>query len=238
MSKLLKIFLAALALGAVSCSTYESDALRHGEAILGADAESPMEHNPKSFSAIVTVKKSARDTVYFQLNDSTTLYPQNYQASYTRMERLFCQLQGYSDPIGSFDHFCMVLWAEPLDQGTVTPGEEPRWSSVTDALDIYDDWMTSVEDGYLTVHYNTFWGRSGVQHSFRLLMSTDPANPYSLVLLQDSHGDSREDEADGLVCFDINALPDTGGEYIPLSLKWKSLEGEVLEREFKFKTRE
>lgn len=190
------------------------------------------------YQAIVTVKKSVLDTVYFQLNDSTTVYPANYQDSYRQMERIFCQAIGSARPTGSYTYTCEVEWAEPLDKGSVTPGAEPLWSDVEDVLDIYDDWMTSVEDGYLTVHYNTFWGSSGVQHSFRLLTGTDPANPYSLVLLQDSYGDSGEDEADGIVCFDINTLPDTGGKYIPLSLKWKSLEGKVLERTFKFKTRE
>lgn len=232
------ILLAALALVPLSCQmAKESYADLGWPGNYTSDVESGHVLSGE-YQAIVTVKKSVLDTVYFQLNDSTTVYPRNYQASYTRMERLFCQAEGFSVPTGSFTYTCNVEWAEPLDQGSVSPGAEPQWNSVQDVLDIYDDWMTSVEDGYLTVHYNTFWGISGIQHSFHLLMGTDPANPYSLVLLQDSHGDSREDEADGVVCFDINTLPDTGGKYIPLSLKWKSLEGVVSERTFKFKTRE
>jgi hypothetical protein len=239
MRNTLIILLAALALlPLASCSAY-MDAVPDRDYV--SDTPDPQFDNESvygGFQAIVTVKKSVLDTVYFQLNDSTTVYPRNYQDSYTHMERVFCHATVYTESTGSFNYTCDVDWAEPLDQGSVLPGAEPQWDSVQDVLDIYDDWMTSVEDGYLTVHYNTFWGRSGIQHSFRLLMGTDPANPYSLVLLQDSHGDAGEDEADGIVCFDINSLPDTGGEYIPLSLKWKSLEGKVLERKFRFKTRE
>ena len=188
--------------------------------------------------AIVTVKKSATDTVYFQLTDDITVYPSNYQDSYTKTERLFCDAVVWKERTGSYDYTCYVEWAEPVEEDDVTPGSEPQWEGVKDVLDVIDDWMTSVEDGYLTVHYNTWWGSAGVQHSFQLLTGTDPSNPYSLVLLQDAHGDLMEEKSDGLVCFDINSLPDTEGEYIPLSLKWKTLEGMVSERTFRFKTRE
>ncbi|MBP5675621.1 MAG: hypothetical protein J6W94_01250 [Bacteroidales bacterium] len=234
MRRYLNIVLAILGLALVSCSVAE------GSFPKGEDWASSEQDGDGSgeYMAIVTVKKSALDTVYFQLNDEVTVYPTNYQQSYTRRERLFCDAVVQTKPTGSYTYTCTVQWAEPIEEGTVTPGSEPQWSGVEDVLDVLDDWMTTVEDGYLTVHYDTLWGSSGVQHSFRLLTGTDPANPYSLALVQDSHGDAKDEKYDGLVCFDINSLPDTGGEYIPLSLKWKSLEGMVLERTFRFKTRE
>lgn len=239
MRRSLNIILAALALVPLSCTMAEAIGDRGPES---GDYYSmnggKNDDYTGEYMAIVTVKKTAKDTVFFQLTDDITVYPSNYQDSYTKMERLFCDAVVWQECTGSYDYTCSVVWAEPVEEGTVTSGSEPQWDGVKDVLDIIDDWMTSIEDGYLTVHYNTWWGSAGVQHSFRLLMGTDPSNPYSLVLLQDSHGDLMEEKSDGLVCFDINALPDTGGEYIPLSIKWKTLEGMVSERTFRFKTRE
>ena len=231
MRRYLNIALASLGLALASCSA--DRAYDHPGTADYLNGELSGE-----YMAIVTVKKSASGAVFFQLNDDVTVYPSNYQDSYTHMERLFCDAMVSPVPTGIYNYTCTVQWAEPIEEGTVTPGAEPQWNGVQDVLDVIDDWMTTVEDGYLTVHYDTWWGSAGVQHAFRLLTGTDPDNPYSLVLLQDSKGDAMEEKSDGLVCFDINSLPDTGGEYIPLSLKWKSLEGKVLERTFRFKTRE
>ena len=235
MRRYLNILLASLVLASCSASM---DKDNWGPESGNYAQEGEKDAYTGEYMAIVTVKKSATDTVYFQLTDDILIYPANYQESYTRMERVFCDAVVWERRTGSYPYTCSVEWAEPVEEGTVTSGSEPQWDGVKDALDVIDDWMTTVEDGYLTVHYDTWWGSAGVQHSFRLLKGTDPSNPYSLVLLQDSHGDLMEEKFDGLVCFDINSLPDTGGEYIPLSLKWKSLEGKVLERTFRFKTRE
>ena len=185
------------------------------------------------FNAIVTVKKTATDTVYFQLNDSTTVYPTNYQDAYTRMERVIGGVHISDRPTGSFKYTCWVEWAEPLEEGAVSTSAKGA-----DPIDIKDDWMTSVEDGFLTIHYDALWGNSPKIHNFSVATGTNPANPYELVLRHDANGDATDQKGDGLVCFDINSLPDTEGQYKQLTLKWNDLEGKACERQFKFKTRE
>jgi hypothetical protein len=191
--------------------------------------------NAAAFKAILTVKKTPTDTVYFQLDDSTTIYPQNYQSGFTRMEKLFCDIVVYNHPTGRFKYTGMVNWAEPIDEGTVTADATIRGDL---GLDIVDDWMTGLEDGYLTLHYNTWWGLSPVRHSFYVITGTDPADPYTLVLQQKADGDKKDEQGDALICFDVNALPDTGGEYKELTLKWTSSGGTASEKTFKFKSRE
>jgi hypothetical protein len=192
------------------------------------------EGDTAEFLAILTIKKTPTDTVYFQLDDSTTIYAANYQEYYTRMEKVFCDISVTNIPKGSFKYIGYINWLEPVDMGQVL-----SYASVDDdlGLDIIDDWMTGAEDGYLTIHYNTWWGTSAVQHKMYVITGSNPGDPYELVLRQDACGDKKEEMGEALICFDINSLPDTGDEYKELTLKWTSSGGTAAEKKFKFKTR-
>lgn len=186
------------------------------------------------FLAILTIKKTPTDTVYFQLDDSTTIYATNYQHDYTRMEKVFCDISVTNRPEGRFKYKGFINWLEPIDEGQVTADASVSGSL---GLDIMDDWMTSVEDGYLTIHYNTWWGANPVQHKMYVITGTNSEDPYELVLRQDACGDKKDEKGDALICFDINSLPDTGDNYKELKLKWTSSGGTAAEKTFKFKTR-
>ena len=187
------------------------------------------------YMAILTVKKTPTDTVFFQLNDSTTIYAANYQGGYTRMERVYCDITVTNTRVGRFNYSGKINWIESLDEGRVTSDASVKGA---DGLDIINDWMTSVEDGYLTLHYSTWWGANPVQHDFYLVTGTNPSDPYEVVLKQNSNGDKKSEEGDSLICFDINSLPHTGGLYKTLTLKWTTSGGSASEKKFKFKTRE
>ena len=186
------------------------------------------------YMAILTVKKTPGDTVYFQLNDSTTIYASNYQRSFTRMERVFCDITVTNKPVGRFNYKGSINWIESLDEGVLTADASVPGS---DGLEILDDWMTSVEDGYLTLHYSTWWGTNPVQHGFYLVTGANPSDPYEVELRHNANGDKKDEQGDSLICFDINSLPDTGGQYKTLTLKWTTSGGSASEKEFKFKTR-
>ena len=197
--------------------------------------DGPSISNNEEMTAIVTVKKAPTDTVFFQLNDSTRLYPVNYQASYTRMERIVCSLNGTGAKNAKYGSHVFVNWADSIDEGVFTV-ETPEGED--NGMDIYDDWMTSVEDGYLTLHYSIPWGRTGIRHSFYVVGEPTPDGPYTLQLRHHANGDTAGAKDDALVCFDINSLPDTKGDYKTLTLKWTTCGGVAAEKKFKFKTRE
>jgi len=217
-------WLAALLLAA-SCSKADFE-MAQGDTIY---------EDGKAYTAIVTIKKSPSDTVYLQLNDSVTVYPTNWQDGYTRMERVICQAEVREQPTGSFPYTCYIHWLEPLDKGTVTADASVAGS---DGVDIEEDWMTGVEDGYLTLHYTAWWGLNPVQHSFYLVTGTNPADPYEVELRHNANGDMKDQSGDSLVCFDINSLPDTGGSYKTMTLKWTTRGGSASEKTFRFKTRQ
>lgn len=185
-------------------------------------------------TAIVTIKKSSSDTVFFQLNESTTLFPYAWQDKYIKVQRLYCRLHMDAATVGTFGRRTDVLWAEPLEEGLFTY----EAAAGADGLDLIWDWMTCVEDGFLTLHYSTWWGRNAVQHRFAVVAGANPDDPYELRLVQDARGDARDEQGDALICFDINALPSTGDEYKTLTLKWTDCAGKPSEKKFSFKSRQ
>lgn len=211
---------------AAAASCTKADIVSQNE-YYGSDSE--------EFLALVTVKETGDGTVYFQLDDDTAILPIDYRQSYTQMERVLCDIITDYRPAGAFSFSCHVVWAEAVDKGVVSADGS---AGGADPIDLYDDWMTSVEDGFLTLHYDVWWGEGTTPHVFTVITGTNPEDPYELILRHDARGDSRGEVADGLVCFDINSLPDTEGQYEWLTLKWNSLDGKACERKYRFRTRQ
>ena len=135
---------------------------------------------------------------------------------------------------GSVVPFCtdaiLVEWATPIDQGTVYvldfveafSAEKIDSGKYTDPMDIVTDWMTSLEDGFLTLHYQI--PQSGnKKHSFALYRGMNGNGNYTFYLVHDADGDKGA-VSDGIVCFDVSdVLPDTNGETVKLSLVYIDL---------------
>ncbi|MBR5385578.1 MAG: hypothetical protein IK143_06935 [Bacteroidales bacterium] len=184
--------------------------------------------------AVVTVKRSPADTVYLQLTDDITVYPLE-EIKYTGRKRVLCELSIIRERTGSFDYTAHVHWIEPIEEGVVT-SENP--ASVSEGIDILNNWMTGVEDGYLTLRYAAWWGvATNILHKFTIVTGQDPEDPYSLILHHDASGDRKDTFSEALICFDINSLPDTDGQYVPLTLKWTRPDGTLATHTFEFKTR-
>ena len=186
-------------------------------------------------TAIVSIKQSPDDTVFFQLSDNERLFPENWQDRFEKVCRLYCRLYIFPQTVGSYGKKTRVEWAEALEEGRYTTDSDVSGS---DGLDILDDWMTGVEDGFLTLHYSTWWGNGTVQHKLAVVAGTNAEDPYELQLRHDACGDARKEQTDALIYFDINDLPSTGGEYKTLTLKWTNCAGKLSERKYSFKSRE
>lgn len=134
--------------------------------------------------------------------------------------RVFLQYQSYSSDLPSFcTESVYIEWFSPVDTGTVSL--TPAASFSCDPVDILTDWMTSLEDDFLTIHYLA--PSSGkVRHTFTLAPGVTPEE---FILAHDAHGDTEAEATEGLVCFPVgDLLPDTGGETVTLTLTYYSLE--------------
>ena len=111
----------------------------------------------------------------------------------------------------------LVEWASPLDVGMVCYDMRAYDG---DPIDILTDWMTSLEDGFLTLHYS-ITASGNEKHDFSLYPGVE-SDTYRLV--HDAHGDFKGTQTDGLVCFDLaGLLPDTEGETVKLNLDYIDL---------------
>jgi len=123
----------------------------------------------------------------------------------------------------------LVEWASPIEKGGLSMVNfEENFSAAainsatySDPMDIVTDWMTCLEDGFLTLHYMI--PTSGEKkHEFSLYRSLYDYNQYYLIHQAD--GDTKGSVKDGIVCFDVsNALSKTGGKTVELSFVYIDL---------------
>ena len=186
---------------------------------------------PFDVEGLVTVKRSPDDVVYLQYKDFKLLPT---EPTLCGLGRAMASLTVYPQSQGNY-YLCRVEWIEPLDTGLFETGGAKAQG---DGLDILVAGYTSLEDAYLVLQYKTWWGETPLHHDFYLTTGSDPENPYVLELRQDSHGDPHDYQDEGLICFDLNSLPDTAGEAKTVILNWIKLDGTAGTLSFEFKTRE
>ena len=190
-------------------------------------------------TALVTVKTEANNSVYFQLDDKTTLFPTNMKKSpfgekEVRALVACVETNGNSSKydkavfvnwIDSILTKPAVLWTEDLDV--------EKYGS--DPVEIVKDWVTIAEDGYLTLHFRTVWA-GGKTHWINLMTGVNKDNPYEVRLYHNAYGETSGRTGDALVAFNLKDLPDTDGKTVKLTLKWNSFSGEK-SAEFDYCTR-
>ena len=189
-------------------------------------------------TALFTIKQNAEGALFFQAGEHKLL-PADLEWDFVRQQRVMANVYVNAEMRDEY-RMCSVYWVEPLDEGVFEKGAFNYQAVVVppDGLDILlNSWITGVDDGYLTLHYKTWWGSVPLHHDFSLVC-LDAGNPYSLTLVQDSHGDGHDELAEGVICFDINDLSDTGGETVTITLNWIKLDGTAGTADFEFRSRE
>ena len=132
--------------------------------------------------------------------------------------------------VSALADFCtdaiLVEWVSPIDMGAVVSSGIYSSSSPSseagpgDPVGIVLDWMTSLEDGFLTIHYS-IPSSGNTQHTF-VLVETE--TPLAFRFVHDAHGDTRGSLTEGIVCFEVSALlPETGDEPVTMSLDYIDL---------------
>ena len=192
--------------------------------------ESPDRNAPYTVDAVVTVKQDTDGTVFFQFTDELRLFPGN-----DCQMRAWGSLTIYAEEVPIYGNKVDVNWLEPLDEGQFLK-TQPSVEKAMGVDVMTNSWVTGVEDGYLTLRYNTWWGEPAGHHDF-YVAAQDPSDPYSLTLYQDAHADAKDSYTEAIICFDINSLPDTGDTYKTLTLNWITTQGKTESAQFGFKTR-
>lgn len=188
-------------------------------------------------TALVTVKPVDADSFYMQLDEETTLKPVNMKGSpygSDEVRALVSYTETNDDPTPYDKAVRMSQMEKILTKQTVVRGDSDE-DFGNDPVEIVDDWVTIVEDGYLTLRFRTISSNTGQLHRVSLV-AENRENPYEVRFCHDANGDIRGDMVDGLVAFRLNTLPDTEGKTVKLILKWDSFSGEK-QAEFDYCTR-
>ena len=215
------VFFAVCAAFVSACSSglYEKDVTASMDAPYKADA-------------VVTVRQAPDGTVYFSSGKLGLLYPST-PFEFEGECRALASVTVYAEEIPLYGHRVDVHWLENLDRGAFL--QYPSEGAGDDGIDVMaHSWITSVEDGYLTVNYKAWWGADAARHDITLVQGADP---YELTLYHDAHGESRDEYSEGIIYFDINSLPPTEDGPHRLKLNWTTTDGKAASAEFEFETR-
>ena len=188
--------------------------------------------NATSDMAIGTVR--SRDNIrYIQLDAASAGFVVNPEkitgiADGTRVFLQFVTVVSPSTPAFCTDAI-LVEWASLIDQGGVSmlnfeesfSEESIAALTYSSPMNLVFDWMTSLEDGFLTLHY-TIPTSGEKKHRFALYRSMYNRNQYYLI--HNADGDTKGSETDGIVCFEVSSLlPKTDGQKVELSFVYIDL---------------
>ena len=198
---------------------------------------SAQESAEREVETIVTVKQ-ADGQVYFQVDSLVCVYPyKGYYDSYKGPKRVACGLILYLSENGWYQTdqgwlYAKVTWYEDLDKGTLIRNTVASDINYT-AVDVLDDW-TTMQDGFLTLHYSALWGSSSTPHGVSLVYGEDP---WHWTLVHFTVGDDEAlEKADALIYFDLNdAIPKTDGAAV--TINWTALDGKPAQKTFWFRSR-
>lgn len=196
---------------------------------------------PSSPNAVVTVKTAADNTVYLQLDDSTTLLPLNLKEHpFNGKEvRAFVTIREARD---SNPPYTKSVYVSTIDSiltkpSVATLGDKNTEVYGNDPVEIYKDFPTVCEDNYLTLAIGTVWGQPAKAHLVNLVTGVNPDDPYEVELRQNAYGDTKGKMGYTTVAFSLKALPKTGGKKVKLKVRFNSFEGEKT-AEFDYQTKD
>ena len=186
------------------------------------------DYREPTYNGLVTVRYTESEVLYFQLDDVRTLYPVNMGNNklWEDGQRALINFYVVDEDDKGFTDAVYVNWIERVLTKSMVESKGMENDSLygKDPVEIVRDWVTVVEDGYLTLRFRTYWS-GGVTHTVNLLAGVNPANPYEVEFRHNANGDLNYYVGDGLVAFDLSKLPDTEGRTVKLTLKWMSFSG-------------
>ncbi|MGI6222446.1 MAG: NigD-like protein [Prevotella sp.] len=182
-------------------------------------------------NAIVSVYSNSDGHPMLVLNDSTVLWPVNLRNELYGGKRMRAfvnlrtpkesELDGgiYGDSLQN----TFVNWIDTIRTKEMAVDKDTLNDSIygNDPLEIVDDWVTCVEDGFLTIRFRTIFG-SGKVHTLNLVKGS---NSNEVVIHHDADGDLRGNLADGMMAFSLQKLGLTPGTTQELTVKWNSFSG-------------
>lgn len=148
--------------------------------------------------AIVTVCGGKGEKCTLNLDDNTVLVPENVTTNPYGNECRALTIyndKGGTNPVGTDSREYRKVELIRIDS-VLTKSLAPNLGKEqndevygTDPIELYNSWLTVVEDGYVTLHFLGMWGYPGTTHSINLVKDTDPKDPFHFELRHNYNGD-------------------------------------------------
>ena len=241
MKKAFYLLLAAAILAVSACSKGEDafyDPGPKSEENQETDYEPqyPLGDVGQSISVIATLHRTEAGEYYLQVDDKTRVYPANFKDLCHIEPDCPCRIVGEAfimdRQVNDLGYYGLLDWFDFIEKGPVLS----ECGEGKDGVDVLADWMTSLEDGFLTLHFQTWWGYEPRRHELRLVTGTNPEDPYELLLVHNANRDPKSFQADALVCYDLqDVLPRPNDpENTTVTLKWTNDAGQIQSRRFPY----
>lgn len=190
-------------------------------------------------NATVTVKPTGNNSFYLQLDDSTTLFPVNMATppfGTDKEQRALINFTRVNKPSEGYSQAIHINWIDSMLTKPMAENLGEKNDSIygIDPVELVRGWVFT-EDGYLTVCFHTLFGGQK-PHFVNLIKSDNSENPYEVEFRHHAYDDPEYAEANGIVSFKLDSLPDTEGKTVNLKIKYKSFSGDK-SVEVKYNTR-
>ncbi len=200
--------------------------------------------------ALVTTKTTPDGHFYLQESEKRLLNPVNMPTSpfngkevraivyYTEVVQAATNQAGMVDVYVKWIDEIHTRNASLLEGAAGTDSDEKDWEETFTKLpiDIVNDWVNSLTDGYLTLHYHALENNLSDVY---LLTGRNPHDPYEMILwgVPAVSINNTIMPSDGLIAFKLDNLPPTGGDVKIATLRWFSPTG-WKQAQFYYKTKE
>lgn len=195
------LFLAAACLSVMSCNKDEG---------------------PRFSQATVTVKTADNGECYLQLDDKTALKPENMKTNPFKREVRAIMVYVNGDPIevANSPYKWTSCSVAEIDSIRTKKPVAPGTAKSNSGIEILRSWANTIEDGYLTLAFESEWGYGPATHYLNL-ETTEIANVF--VLKHDNNGDIAPVRyATGLIAFDLHGLLPEGSD---ITIKYEGYKG-------------
>lgn len=171
------------------------------------------------YNAVVTVRKDVSGTTYLQLDDVTTLEPSGWANPFKDETRALMDVAILPGQSQTCTHMVEVRRVEAIDTYLPKVVSSPLKAFKEDnsPVLVYDDWLTSLEDGYLTLHLAALCEAGRTDSMFSLYQ--DQSDPSSMYLMRERDGEGEKKWKDFLVSFKVrDFLPESQDGGVGLNL--------------------
>lgn len=185
------------------------------------------EDNPTEYLAVVTVVPGTGQAgMALRVDENTVLHPTNItKCPFDKEVRAFVRYYKTDSQNTAGMTDVNLTWMDDMLTKDLAEnkGADNATAYGSDEVELFNDWCTVAEDGYMTLHFSTLFS-AGTTHYINLVNVSDAEHPLKFRLYHDAKGDKMGRERDGFVAFKLFDRTAYDKD-VTIELEWDSFSG-------------